>query len=294
MVTELRDFLKYNIEHTQIYEPSQVRECCKQVLATKPKIYKKRGGAKVYNLPCAFDIETSSFYQNKEKCACMYVWQLSIAGLIIIGRTWEELQEVFHAIADEFMLYPGEQHLVFYVHNLAYEFQFMRLWFEWVDVFAVDNRKPVHALSTLGIEFKCSYILSAFSLAKVGEHLVEIPVEKTKGLEYYEKRNTLTPLTWKEIRYMVNDVQVVVSFIYEEILKNGTITKIPLTNTGYVRAFCRKACLQGFDNDPKRRKYTRFNYMYFIHSLTLTEDEYKQARRAFQGGFTHCNPFTVA
>ena len=295
MATELRDFLKYNIDNTQIFDPSQVEELCNIIISQKFRTTKKRGGAHILEIPCAFDIETSSFYDDHgEKTAIMYVWQLSICGLVVIGSTWNEFVETLNIIARLFGLKLGEKHLIIYVHNLAYEFQFFRLWLDWAEVFAVDNRKPIHAVTKSGIEFKCSWVLSAFSLSKVGEHLVEIPVQKTDGLQYIALRHNKTPLTWNEIRYAVNDVQVVCSFIYEEIKRNGTISKIPLTNTGYVRSFCRRSCLQGFDNDPKKRKFTRFNYMNFIQRLTLTVDEYKQARRAFQGGFTHCNPFTRA
>ena len=289
---ELRDFLKFNIDNTIIYSPEQVYDLLHDLRANcKLKLYKKRGGAYCYNLPCSFDIETSSFYEGKEKRACMYMWQMSIAGLVIIGRTWEEFLFVLKAIAQELKLKAGEIHLCLYVQNLSYEFQWVRRWLDWVEVFAVDNRKPVHCLCTLGIEFKCSYILSAFSLAKMGEHLTEIPVYKTQGLEYIRLRHNKSVLDWNEIRYAVNDVQVVVSFIYEEILKNGTICKIPLTNTGYVRSFCRKACLQGFENEKNKRYFKRLSYQSFIHRLTVTVDEYKQARRAFGGGFTHTDPF---
>ena len=293
MATELRDFLKFNIEHTLIYSPEQIHELIRDLKDNiKLKTYKKRNGANCYNLPCAFDIETSSFYEGKEKRACMYMWQMSICGLIVIGRKWDEFVFVLQALTDDLKL-NKELHLVIYVQSLQYEFQFMRCWLEWSEVFAIDNRKPVHATTTGGIEFKCSYVLSAFSLAKMGEHLTEIPVVKTNGLEYYEKRHAESLLLWNEIRYGVNDVQVVVSFIYEEMLRNGNITKIPLTNTGYVRAFCRRACLQGFDNDPKRRNFKRLRYMDFMKNLTLTDDEYKQARRGFMGGYTHANPFYV-
>ena len=43
-----------------------------------------------YNIPCAFDIETSSFYDNGQKAGCMYIWMFSIDDHIIIGRTWDE------------------------------------------------------------------------------------------------------------------------------------------------------------------------------------------------------------
>ena len=273
MPTALRDFLKFNIDHTTIYYPEQTKQLCDDIKANiKLKWYKKRNGGQVLNLPNSFDIETSSFYERDEKRACMYIWQMSICGLVIIGRTWPEFVETLETLAREFGLEVGKKHLVIYVQSLSYEFQFCRKWLEWVEVFAIDNRKPVHATTTNGIEFKCSYVLSAFSLAKMGEHLVEIPVQKTAGLEYYERRHSQSTINWTQLRYCVNDVQVVVSFIFEEMLKNGNITKIPLTNTGYVRAFCRRACLQGFDNNPYKRKFQRYNYLNFIHILTLTVD----------------------
>ena len=151
-MTELRDF--FNINHTLIYAPEQIHELIQDIKDNlKIKIYKKRTGAKVYNIPCAFDIETSSFYEGKNKRACMYVWQMSIAGLIVIGRTWEEFLNVLDAIANDFELELGKLHLVIYVQSLMYEFQFMRKWIDWAEVFAIDNRKPVHATTTRGIEF---------------------------------------------------------------------------------------------------------------------------------------------
>ena len=45
-----------------------------------------------YNVPCAFDIEVSSFYYNGEKNASMYIWQFGILNWVTYGRTWEEYQ----------------------------------------------------------------------------------------------------------------------------------------------------------------------------------------------------------
>lgn len=292
MSRELQDFLKSNIDHTWIYCPEDIKILCDDLKHYLDyKIVKKRKGAYIYNIPCAFDIETSSFYEGKEKRACMYMWSMSIAGLIIIGRTWLEFIDVLKTIQNEFNLEPGVRHMIFYIQNMPYEFQWFKNWLDWIEVFATDSRKPIHGLTSFGIEFKCSYILSAFSLAKMGEHLTRIPVRKTDGLQYVALRHSKSLLTWEEIRYSVNDVQVVVSFIFEEMEKNGNISKIPLTNTGYVRAFCRKACLQGFENNPKNRRFKRWDYQQYMSLLSLTKDEYDQALRCFQGGFTHANPF---
>lgn len=67
--------------------------------------------------------------------------------------------------------------LTIYVHNLSFEFQFMRKWFEWKKVFAIKRRTPITALTTDGIQFKCSYILSGLSLEKVAENLTQHKIQ---------------------------------------------------------------------------------------------------------------------
>ena len=68
------------------------------------------------------------------------------------------------------------------------------------------------------------------------------------------------------------------------------ISHIPLTKTGYVRNYCRNSCFyeQGFS---RKKSFKRTRYMEIMTGLRLTPDEYKQLKRAFQGGFTHANPF---
>ena len=46
-----------------------------------------------YNVPCAFDIEVSSFYYGGEKNATMYIWQFGLLNWVTYGRTWEEYQK---------------------------------------------------------------------------------------------------------------------------------------------------------------------------------------------------------
>ena len=52
-----------------------------------------------------------------------------------------------------------------YVHNLAYEFQFLRDICTFKEVFARTPRKPIKCYAdNLGIEFRCSYLLTNQSL----------------------------------------------------------------------------------------------------------------------------------
>ena len=51
---------------------------------------------KYINLPCGFDIETTSYKIEETKAAFMYVWMIGIGHNtgVYYGRTWEELQQL--------------------------------------------------------------------------------------------------------------------------------------------------------------------------------------------------------
>lgn len=246
------------------------------------------------NAPCSFDIETSSFYkgpiQDNEKRAIMYEWTLDLNGGVIIGRTWEEFISVYIRLVDLAHL-SSDKRLVVYVHNLAFEFQFIRKRLEWDKVFALSQRKPVYALTKEGIEFRCSYVLSGKNLASLGDGLQKYPVKKLVGeLDYSLIRHSTTPLAENEIQYCINDVRVVESYIRERIDVDGDISKIPLTKTGYVRKYCRNECM--FVGRSHRKGGWKFKmYRELMNSLKIEPDEYTQLKRAFQGGFTHANAF---
>lgn len=265
--------------------PDKIDEILLPIAGLKPITTSKR--KQYYNIVCAFDIETTSFYnQLEEKCAIMYCWQMAINGRVIFGRTWDEFIKVLNRLTEFFNLYSGRR-LIMYVHNLAFEFQFIRKRLEWENVFSIETRKPLYALTTGGIEFRDSYLLSGYSLAKLGDNLQKYMVKKLVGdLDYSKVRHSKTPMTEKEIAYCENDVLVVSAYIQEEIEKAGNITRLPLTKTGYVRNYCRSKCFYGDDRHKTSTK-TYQKYRELILNLHLTGDEYKQLKRAFQGGFTH-------
>lgn len=246
---------------------------------------------RMFNVPVAFDIETTSFYLNDDtKAATMYEWTFGINGNVIIGRTWDEFFNMLEAISKHLNLSINRR-LVVYVHNLSFEFQFIRKWFQWAKVFAVDTRKPVYAITESGIEFRCSFLLSGYSLAKLGDELQKYPVKKMEGdLDYSLMRHSGTPLTAKELKYCENDVRVVMAYVQERIEIDKGIQKIPITKTGYVRNYCRNACL--YTGTSHKKGVGKFKtYRALMDSLTLEVDEYKQLKRAFQGGFTHANAY---
>lgn len=237
-----------------------------------------------YNVPAAFDIEVSSFYKGEDKQASMYIWQFGILNWVTYGRTWDEFIGFINVLSKVLGL-DENMRLIVYVHNLAYEWQWIRSLFKWDKVFLLEERKPVYAILG-GLEFRCSLKLSSKSLAKVGEDLIKYKEHKHVGdLDYQLLRFSNTPLTKEELGYCEADIRVLLAYIQEKIETDGSICYIPLTNTGYVRNKCRKACFDKY----KYQKYKRL-----MSELTLEPDEYAQLKRGFSGGFTHASAKYVA
>ena len=259
----------------------------KHIIISKGKIF--------YNLAMSFDIETSSFYEDKngiiytnddyrklknhvraEKKAIMYIWQFAIEENVIIGRTWNDFLYFCKKLYD--FLNLEKRYIIVYVHNLSYEFQFICRWFNWIDIFADSERKPIKAMTDTHFIFKCSYRLSGYSLEVLANNLKSHDIKKMVGdLDYNLIRNSKTPISKDELKYCENDVLIVTSYIDEQINEFGNIEKIPLTQTGKVRRYVRKQCFQNKE------------YQYFIKELTIEKPEYMLLKNAFMGGFTHCN-----
>ena len=258
------------------------------------KIIKSHGNY-FYNIPMSFDIETTSFYEDKNgvvytneqyeqldnpikatKKAIMYIWQFAIDNNVIYGRTWSDFIYFCRHLYDYLNL--EKYFIVVYVHNLSYEFQFICKRFKWLDIFADSERKPIKATAENHFIFKCSYRLSGYSLAVLANNLQYHKIKKLVGdLDYTLLRNSNTPLTEQELEYCFNDVLIVTAYISEMIDEYGDIEKIPLTQTGKVRRFVRGEC---FKNEK---------YKFMIQKLTIDETEYILLKNAFAGGFTHCN-----
>lgn len=271
---------KYNPNALKWYLKNNVsRETVKQ--------HKQDCDIQYYNIACGFDIETTSLKQNDEKFAFMYIWQLGIKDFICYGRTWNEFIQALSIIQN--VLHLDEQkRIIIYVHNLSYEFQFMRKYIDWIEVFSLDERKPLKALSVYGVEFRCSYMLSGLSLALTAKNLTKHKIDKLTGdLDYDLIRHCGTPLTSQELKYCEYDVKIVLAYINEQIEEYTYITKIPLTNTGRVRQFVRQKCFYGVGKKKSFSQYQK--YRACMDTLTLDEDSYKMLKFCFQGGFTHAN-----
>ena len=183
------------------------------------------------NIPCALDIETTSFYDAYgEKTATMYIWQFGIYNdLIIYGRTYTEFIELLNILQNFFQLSENRRLLCF-VHNLGYEFFFLHLWLCWLKIFSIDKYVPVYALCLQGIEFRCSYLESGYSLKTLGEKLTKYPVKKLTGnLDYDLIRHSKTEMTQKELDYCENDIQILLNYVRERFDNGDCITDFKIT-----------------------------------------------------------------
>ena len=240
-----------------------------------------------------FDIETSSFlfFNNKQLKAteyenelsdkylygsCMYVWQFGINENVYYGRTWKEFDVFLSKINKNI----PEQKIV-WVHNLSFEFQYLRSVFDFESVFARTKRKVIKAImKKYNFEFHCTLMLTNSKLEKLPS-LYNLPVEKlVDNLDYSLIRTPRTKLTEKELEYCENDCLVLYYYINEELKRYEKINKIPLTSTGKVRRELKAIVLK--DINYRNKLYRAINTDPHIYNL-LTE--------AFQGGYTHASYF---
>lgn len=211
----------------------------------------------------------------------MYHWQMTIAGIPIYGRTWEEWISFIQKIVEIYK--PCEDyHFVIYVFNLPYEFQFMRdfcnAYLGGFQIFAAQPRKPMYVRCNNGIEFRCAYKLTNMSLAKATEQEKGVVHIKAAGdLDYKIMRLPSTDLTDTEFGYCMSDV-VGLHELIENRMKNDfdDLETIPLTSTGYPRRDTRKECR----NEPRYREQV------FL-KCRIVELVYILLKEAARGGNTH-------
>lgn len=123
-----------------------------------------RSKKRYLDIVTAFDIETSKLPEQDQ--SFMYIWQWHFDGIgTVIGRTWRELHRFIERLA---RIIGDKYTLVVLVHNLSYEFQFLRTIYNFTsdDVFALDRRKVCKCtMYDKALEYRCTYIHSNMSLA---------------------------------------------------------------------------------------------------------------------------------
>ena len=252
------------------------------------------------------DTETSSVarmteWNNTETdLGFIYLVQLHVSGKNFIFRTIYDFKDaVENAIIPQ--LQEINATVVVYVHNLSFEWQFLKSVLPVSEVFALKNRRIAKAFAYDGaLEFRCSYLLSNMSLEKFTENYNDEQYRKDKELIDYEiVRYPWTPLSNEILYYSLMDVITLYQAILSIMNREGdTLRTIPMTNTGYVRRACRNACIGEYQNTRKKAVRIEMNKKYgeykkLFQKCELTLEQYNMCVRAFRGGNTHASRFYV-
>lgn len=238
------------------------------------------GGKKRHyiGITTAFDIETTLIDDIEQ--SAMYIWQWQFGeDYTVIGRTWDEFLDLQNRVR---LALPADHWLVVYVHNLSYEFQFLKGIYQFTpdDIFAVASRKLIKCDMWGCFEFRCSYKLTNMSLKQFTTRM-KVKHTKLSGEEfdYSVKRYPWTELSDEELEYCVNDVLGLVEAVNKLMERDGdTLQTIPLTSTGYVRRNAKRAMREGIHHN-------------FVYSILPDYETYKALREAFRGGNTHANRY---
>ena len=237
----------------------------------------KRDTKRVYkDLICAFDIETTNDRESVQ--AFMYVWQFQFNDITIMGRTWNEFITMLQRMANEL---NRDQYIVIFVHNLSFEFQFLRGIYDFTkeEVFAVDSRKVLKCEMFNHFELRCSYLQTNMSLNEF-THKMGVQDVKLSGedFDYKKSRYPWTPLTDLELQYCINDVKGLVEAMRIQMeLEHDTFYTLPLTSTGYVRRDV-KAAMRHYNRQDLKDMLPDYNVFCML-------------REAFRGGNTHANRY---
>lgn len=256
------------------------------------KVYSIKGSKRyAFNIPIAFDTETTSYVTpSGEKIGWCYIWMFRFGdpldenSIAVYGRSMDVFDTFLTEISNRLKLIEKARTIIVYVHNLGFDFEFIREKFVITDQLHADTHNPIFVRESRNFEFRDSLILSGgLSLKKIGETLDNGLTKKVGDLDYKLIRTPETPLTETELGYCQGDIDVLSSYIQTQIDHYKNITHIPLTNTGRVRVYAKNSIYKTHSYGV----YTRYREL--MNKCVLTPDEYTQCQNAFYGGYTHAN-----
>lgn len=211
----------------------------------------------------------------------VYQWAVKFKGVYIYGRKPSELMEYLNEVAEHYQL-KHDKRIIIYVHNLQYDFQYLKRYLMQYDpsikVLAIDNHTVLTA-DVLGFRFICSYKLTNLSLDVLSNSYSKKYLKATGEIDYSIVRYQDTKLTATDWEYMFSDVASQYDGIEQYLAMNGYdfCANAPFTSTGFVRNVCRKA------------SFTDVLWREEFEASKLSLSQYRLCRQAFMGGITICS-----
>lgn len=255
---------------------------------------------KYANLSLAFDTETSSCeIAEDDHMAWVYLWTCSAqlpsgANITTYGRTLEDWLELGECLSNELGL-NEKKRLVFYVHNLAFDFSFIYKAMKCSEAFAIRSRRPVRALAKNGIELRCSAELAKCKL----EHWTkDSPFPKLTGnIDHTLIRHSDTPLSEEELRYAIHDTAGLAwrieKMLFDEPYPNGEkrrIADVPHTSTGFPREKITLAFQGNFSNPLLNNNRLLRKAREQVKNCLIEPPTHMLATDTMAGGWTGVNP----
>lgn len=201
-----------------------------------------------WDLKCGFDIETTTYIDR----AYMYIWQIGINNKAFYGNTWEDFNDCLNIIncyidylnrqkAKEKHKKEFKAQAICFIHNIAFEWQFVRKEIPVTDLFLKSLREPLYFESD-NIKFLDSFQITHMSLAKLARRYCT--TQKMVGdIDYTILRNATDGknLTDKEKKYCENDVLILCEFAEYYFNKYISNNELIYTETSIVRHSLKKA-----------------------------------------------------
>lgn len=217
----------------------------------KVKLYTIKQGKysnNYWDLKCGFDIETTTYIDR----AYMYIWQIGINNKAFFGNTWDEFNDCLNII-NEFIDYLNRQkakekhkkefkaQAICFIHNIAFEWQFVRKEINITDVFLKSLREPLYFESN-NIKFLDSFQITHMSLAKLAKRYC-ITQKMIGDIDYRILRNSTDGknLTDKEMKYCENDVLILCEFAEYYFNRYISNNELIYTETSIVRHTLKRA-----------------------------------------------------
>ena len=252
----------------------------KSSISAAPIVFDRSSKVHYVRIGCGFDTETSTLNLQGALVGYCYHWQMSIGNLTILGRYLRLMQDLFSTLIESL----GDNRMLVWDANLGYEWQYCKHYWNELGIsglFGKTERNPLRVIVGDKIELRECIGLFGKSLDDIANNYTQL--EKKKGdLDYEKVRLSITPLTEKEIKYTVADVEILRelgNYVFEHYFNNGE--KLAFTKTGFIR------------NKIKKRfgKFLKSQYSK-IKSWMPTEDEYTLFRNfLMKGGWCGSNAY---
>lgn len=268
----VEDFLKNPLDY--IFPISQIW------LAKNGK--KKRSYVELY---CGFDIET--YTEPIQRYGYMYIWQFSIFGkenFVIYGRIWSDFVLLINTLK-KILCLDKNKRLIIAIANLSFEFQFLKRWFTWTQIFAREIRNPIYAIIDDCIELRDVLMITGGSLKTLAKQYTKTQKMDGSDLDYKKIRTYKTKIGSVDFdniafQYCINDVIILSEFmqyIFDTYIKTEHF--IPMTKTGLLRREVKKEM-------GKNYKIKQEIYRCFPETFDFYTDLMKYC---FRGGYCHSN-----